>query len=42
MRKPAPITAEQRRSNLRFGLILGAVAAAIFVAFIVKSALYGI
>ena len=39
---PAPkLTPEQRRSNARLGIILGAIAVAIFVAFIAKSALFG-
>jgi hypothetical protein len=38
---PRDITPEQRKSNLRLGLILGAIAVAIFVAFIVKSAVFG-
>jgi hypothetical protein len=32
---------EQKKSNQRLGLILGAIAVAIFVGFIVKSALIG-
>jgi hypothetical protein len=38
---PREITPEQRRSNLRLGLILGAIAVVIFVGFIVKSAVFG-
>ena len=41
MAKPPPVTPEQRKSNQRLGLILGAIAVAIFVGFIVKSALIG-
>jgi hypothetical protein len=33
---------EQHRSNLRLGLILGAVAVVFFIGFIVKAALFGI
>jgi hypothetical protein len=33
---------QQRRANLRLGLILGSIAIAFFVGFIVKSALFGI
>ena len=36
-----PATPEQRRANRRLGLILGAVAVAIFVGFIAKSVLFG-
>jgi hypothetical protein len=32
---------EQRKSNLRLGLILASIAVVIFVGFIVKSALFG-
>jgi hypothetical protein len=35
------ITPEQKRSNARLGLILGAIAVAIFVGFIAKSAIFG-
>ena len=42
MREPLPPTPAQRKSNVRFGLILGAVAVTIFIGFIVKSALVGI
>ena len=35
-------TERQRRSNLRLALILASVAGALFVGFIVKSAIYGI
>lgn len=38
---PRQITPEQRKSNLRLGLILGAIAVAIFIGFIVKSAVFG-
>ena len=34
-----PITPEQRKSNQRLGLILGAVAVFVFVAFMLKGAL---
>ena len=37
-----PAQRQQRRANLRLGLILGSVAIALFVGFIVKSALFGI
>jgi hypothetical protein len=37
-----PLTPEQRKRNQRLGLILGAIALAIFVGFIVKSAVFGI
>jgi hypothetical protein len=40
MRAPT-MTPEQKKSNQRLGWILGAVAVAIFVGFIVKSALFG-
>ena len=33
---------QQRKSNVRLGLILASVALALFVGFIVKSAIYGI
>ena len=36
------VTPEQKKSNLRLGLILASIAVAIFVGFIVKSALLGI
>ncbi len=35
------MTPEQKQSNRRLGLILGAIAVAIFVGFIAKSALLG-
>ena len=35
------MTPEQQKSNRRLGLILGAIAVAIFVGFIAKSALIG-
>lgn len=35
-----PITPEQKKSNLRLGLILASVALAFFVGFIVKLALF--
>ena len=36
------MTPEQRKSNQRLGLILGAVAVTLFVAFIIKGALGGL
>jgi hypothetical protein len=36
------MTPEQKKANTRLGLILGAIAIGLFVAFIVKSAIYGI
>ena len=33
---------QQRKNNVRLGLILASVALALFVGFIVKSAIYGI
>ncbi|MCW5666970.1 MAG: cytochrome oxidase small assembly protein [Piscinibacter sp.] len=36
------MTPEQRRSNVRLALILASVAVALFVGFMVKSALFGI
>lgn len=33
---------QQRRANFRLGVILGSIAIALFVGFIVKSALFGI
>ena len=41
MRAP-PVTPEQKKSNQRLGLILGAIAVAIFIGFIVKSAVFGL
>jgi len=35
------MTPEQKKNNLRLGLILASIAVAIFVGFIVKSALIG-
>ena len=35
------MTPEQKKSNLRLGLVLGAIALAIFLGFIVKSAVFG-
>jgi hypothetical protein len=35
------MTPEQKRQNLRLGLILAAVALAFFVAFVVKLAVFG-
>jgi len=36
------MTPQQKKSNLRLGLILGSIAVMIFIGFIVKSALLGI
>ena len=36
-----PMTPEQKRSNRRLGFVLGAIALAIFVGFIAKSAWLG-
>jgi hypothetical protein len=36
------VTPEQKKANQRLGLILGAIAVALFVGFIVKSAILGI
>ena len=36
------MTPDQKKSNLRLALILGAIAVVVFVGFIVKSALYGV
>jgi hypothetical protein len=36
------MTPEQKKSNLRVALILASVAVALFIGFIVKSAIYGI
>lgn len=36
------MTPEQRRSNVRLALILASVALALFVGFMIKSALFGI
>jgi len=36
------MTPEQRKSNTRLGLILAAIAVALFIGFMVKSALFGI
>lgn len=36
------MTPEQKKSNQRMGLALGVIAVAVFVGFIVKSALLGI
>ena len=36
------MTPEQRKNNVRLALILGSVAVALFVGFIVKSAIFGI
>jgi len=36
------MTPEQKKSNLRLGLILASVAVALFIGFMVKSALFGI
>lgn len=35
-----PLTPEQKKSNVRLGLILGSIALAFFVGFIVKLALF--
>jgi hypothetical protein len=35
------VSPEQRRSNARLGLFLGAIAVAIFVGFIAKSVVFG-
>ena len=35
------MTPEQRKNNLRLGLVLGSIAVAIFIGFIVKSAVLG-
>ena len=36
------MTPEQKRANVRLGLILASVAVALFIGFMVKSALFGI
>ena len=36
------MTPEQKKSNQRLGLILGAIAVAVFVGFIAKSVLFGV
>jgi hypothetical protein len=36
------MTPEQRKSNVRLGLILASIAIVLFVGFIVKSAVFGI
>lgn len=36
------MTPEQRKNNLRLGLVLASVAVALFVGFMVKSAIFGI
>lgn len=36
------MTPEQRRSNLRLGVILASIALALFVGFVVKAALFGV
>ena len=36
------MTPEQKKNNLRLGLILGSIAVVIFVGFIIKSAVLGI
>ena len=41
-RTSVPVTAEQKKRNQRLGLMLGAIAVALFVGFIIKSAIYGI
>ncbi len=35
-------TPEQKKNNLRLGLILGSIAVLLFIGFIAKSALFGI
>ena len=39
---PAAMNPEQKRANRRLGLILTSVALALFVGFMIKSALFGI
>ena len=39
---PAAMNPEQKRANRRLGLILATVALALFIGFMVKSALFGI
>jgi hypothetical protein len=39
---PNAITPEQRKSNARLGWLLGSIAVFLFIAFVVKSAMYGI
>lgn len=36
------MTPEQRRSNLRLGVVLASIALALFVGFVVKAMLFGI
>jgi hypothetical protein len=36
------MTPEQKKNNLRLGLVLATVAVALFVGFMVKSAIFGI
>ena len=36
------MTPEQKKANVRLGLILASVAVALFIGFVVKSALFGI
>jgi hypothetical protein len=36
-----PMTPDQKKNNLRLGLILGTIAVVIFIGFMVKSALLG-
>jgi hypothetical protein len=36
------MTPEQKKANVRLGLILASVAVALFIGFMVKSALFGI
>jgi len=36
------MTPEQKKSNTRLGLILASIAVALFIGFMVKSALFGI
>jgi hypothetical protein len=42
MQRPEPMTPEQKSSNRRLGLILGAVAVLVFVGFMLKGALSGL
>jgi hypothetical protein len=37
-----PISPEQKKRNLRLGLILASIAVAFFVGFIAKSAIFGL
>ena len=40
-RRAVVMTPEQKKNNQRLGLILGSIAVAIFIGFIVKSAVLG-